>query len=123
MKSQKISQSSNNLITYFIRLFETDWEDQANISMFSTRLTNKNKSDTNKVINVFKDLLRILIVKFISKINAKNQSQFVFSTQLDIKKLETYNLSSNKQKVYFPIVSNNERRTEPKEKKSYVKSH
>ncbi len=91
--------------------------------MFSTRLTNKNKSDTNKVINVFKDLLRILIVKFISKINAKNQSQFVFSTQLDIKKLETYNLSSNKQKVYFPIVSNNERRTEPKEKKSYVKSH
>lgn len=42
------------------------------------------------------DPYKILATKLISKANVQNHNQFAFSTQLDIKKPETYNRTMSK---------------------------
>lgn len=71
------------MIAHFTRLIDIDWKDQASASILSTRLANKNKNNTNTA-DTFEDPLKILATKLISEANVKNQSQFVFSIQLDV---------------------------------------
>ena len=72
------------------KLLDTDWEDQACISILSTRVT-ASEGNTDTPATSKEDPLKILAAKLISEANAEDEAQFVFSTQLDVEEPETYN--------------------------------
>lgn len=99
-KRQKTS-FPNDLIVRLTRLLNTDWEDQAYISILSTRVTaSKEDTNTETPVTSEEDSVKILAAKLISEANAEDEVQFVFSAQLDVEEPETYNRAMSR--TYAP---------------------
>lgn len=91
-KKQITSPPSDNLITHLTKLLDANWESQACTSILSTRaITDENGSNINAADASEENPLRILAAKLTSEANVGDESQFFFSTQLDIEESETYN--------------------------------
>lgn len=82
------------MIVRLTKLLDTDWKDQACVSILSTRVT-ASEGDTDTPATSEEDFLKILAAKLISKVNAEDEAQFVFSTQIDVEEPETYNRAMN----------------------------
>lgn len=90
-KRQKTS-FSNDLIVCLTKLLNTNWESQAYTSILSTRVTtSKGNTNTKTLATSEEDPVKILAAKLISEANAEDETQFVFSAQLDVEEPETYN--------------------------------
>lgn len=89
------SPPSDNLITHLTKLLDANWESQACTSILSTRaITDENESNINAADASEENSLRILAAKLTSEANLGDESQFFFSTQLDVEESETYNRAS-----------------------------
>ena len=61
-----------------IKLLNTMWKVQAYIFIFLTRVITSKNTNT-KILNIFnKDFVKILVVKLISDVNAKDENKFIF---------------------------------------------
>lgn len=87
-KRQKETENTKALIIKLTLLFEKDWKaDQ--VSTFLTTYKEDKNVDFSRVNHTKQDLLQILAI-IIYKVNVTNPNNFSSSTQLDVKKLETY---------------------------------
>ncbi len=99
-KQQK-TPSFDYLITWLIKLLDTNWKYQVCTSIFSTRVTTGEKRINANITSIVEeDLLKILVAKLISEANAEDETQFVFFAQFDVKEPEIYNRAMSG--VYAP---------------------
>lgn len=82
------SPPSDNLITHLTKLPDANWESQACTPTLQTRaITDENGSNINAADASEENPL----AKLTSEANVGDESQFFFSTQLDVEEPETYN--------------------------------
>lgn len=69
-RKQRKLLSTNDLTIQLSKLFETNWEDFANIKVLTTNYSKSNKEDESTSTNL--DSYKILAIKLIFEANAQN---------------------------------------------------